>query len=308
MRSRRLRLAGLRRVREWHADRMQHARFDSDEPGDFWVPSRPWARAWVDGARRYWPLVIEDYQQRVREYHSEQYEDESDAFLLMGPVRLIVVVSLIHAWVFAVATEGPIEVLVAERWEDQTLSAYSIQHAPNHEQQARIAAGIEPEYKLIDDSDMVNSFDDRRHSDGSKDPFANRRVPGAHMKGWDIADSDSRLLQLRDALAEMRDRRLDRRRLRVLREELEVLETAPDLAARGLKFEGFIERLLAAHGCQVERGKHRPGEQVDLFVHRPFRALVECRWTNDPVDRNAITELVAKLSRDRPAVVSGLYV
>jgi hypothetical protein len=39
-----------------------------------------------------------------------------------------------------------------------------------------------------------------------------------------------------------------------------------------------MRELLSAHGFEVEKGKHREGEQVDLFVHRPIRALVECRW------------------------------
>jgi len=284
---------------------VQHARFDSDA---FWVPSRAWARAWAEGASRYWPLVIEDYRQRVRDYYSEQYADEPNAFLLMGPIRLVVVVSLIHAWVFAKATEGPTEVVVDERWEDPTLSRLAIQRAPNREEQARDTAGIGPEYELIDDHDMVEAASDRHHSDGSQDPFVGQRIPNVWMVGWDIADQHANRLQLRDSLDSALGRRLDRRRLRLLRDELRRLESATDPSARGLAFEALIEGLLAAHGCEVERGKHRPGEQVDLFVHRPFRALVECRWTAESVGAPAITLLIGKLTRDRPAVVAGLYI
>jgi Restriction endonuclease len=284
---------------------VQHARFDTEA---FWIPSRAWARAWTEGAPRYWSLVIEDYRERVRDYHSEQFVDEPDAFPLMGPVHLVVVVSLIHAWVFAAATEGPTEVVVDERWEDPTLSALAIQRAPNREEQARTVAGIGPEYELIYDQDMVQDSSDRRHADGSQDPFASQRIRGVWMVGWNIADAHASQLDLRDTLSSALGRRLDRRRLRLLRNELKDLEIATDRPARGLAFEAFIERLLTAHGCKVERGKHRPGEQVDLFVHRPFRALVECRWTTEPVDAPAITLLIGKLTRDRPALVVGLYV
>ncbi len=43
-------------------------------------------------------------------------------------------------------------------------------------------------------------------------------------------------------------------------------------------------------------------------MHRPIRALVECRWYADPVGRPAVTELIGKLTRDRPAIVAGIYV
>ena len=75
---------------------MARARFDSDEKWAWWVPSRQWARAWVDGARQYWALVIDDYRGRVTDYYHERYQDNPDAFWLMKPAHVVVAVCFIH--------------------------------------------------------------------------------------------------------------------------------------------------------------------------------------------------------------------
>jgi hypothetical protein len=76
---------------------------------------------------------------------------------------------------------------------------------------------------------------------------------------------------------------------------------------RGNRFEPWIADLLTAHGCQVERGVTRDGEQVDLFVHKPFRAIIECRWQIPALQPRALSDLLAKLSR-RPAIAAGIYI
>jgi hypothetical protein len=128
------------------------------------------------------------------------------------------------------------------------------------------------------------------------------------MVGWELADHHEWTRGLGESLEELRGYGIDRVRLRELADEFRTLDAMDNPNARGLKLEPFIRELLAAHGFEVEKGKHREGEQVDLIVHRPIRALVECRWYAEPVGRPAITELIGKLTRDRPAIVSGIYV
>jgi hypothetical protein len=133
-------------------------------------------------------------------------------------------------------------------------------------------------------------------------------VPGVQMPGWALADNHVNRRKLADAFNAMVHRRFDRSALRQLRLELAELDGHPNPRARGLKFQSFVQGLLAAHGCDVEIGKHIRGEQVDVMVHRPFRALLECRWAKDPVGVEAVSLLISKLTRDRPAIVAGLYV
>jgi hypothetical protein len=199
-------------------------------------------------------------------------------------------------------------VTVYELWEHSDLSLSEFHHAPNQEEQVRSAAGISEDADLIwSEPRVINALDSKKRKDFA-DPFLNARIPGLTMPGWKIADEDSRQSEFREAINELLDRRLDVVALSALREELETLRNMKRTQQRGLSFEAFVEQLFLAHGCEVERGKHREGEQIDLFVHRPFRALVECRWQAKPVGVPAVTGLVAKLTRDRPSIVSGIYI
>lgn len=277
--------------------------------GNWWVPDLECAQVWERSARPYWQLVIGDYRDRVRTYYADQYEDEPDAFPIMRPIGIYVVVSLARSWVFATRSKSDTdEIVVDARWEDGILAASELLHEPNHEHQARAVAGLDDDYELLEATDMTQSTQ-MRHGGGMLiDPFDNMRAPGIHMVGWNLADFHARRQKIEGELAAMRSRRLDRRQLRQLTMEFQDLTRQASPQQRGLRFEDFMQRLLSAHGCEVERGKHRPGEQVDLFVHRPFRALVECRWQEEPVGAPAIALLIAKLTRDRPAIVAGLYV
>jgi Restriction endonuclease len=281
-------------------------RFDDGSP---FRASRSWAQAWVDGAKRYWQLVLDDYRERTNIYYADKVAANPSAFSLIAPTEILVIVSLVKSWTFARPSDRD-DVRLVERWEDDVLAQASILHAPDHEAQVRERLGITDEYRLLNETDMVQraSWDSPLRGGSPRDPFENMRFPGHHMEGWDLADRDNYLADLRDALDGMMHRRLDRGALKELRSELERVESMSDAAARGLQFESFIERLLRAHGCDVERGKGRPGEQVDLFVHRPFRSLVECRWRDDRVDVSAVALLIAKLTRERPAIVTGIYV
>lgn len=281
---------------------MASVRFGS-EADAWWLPSRQWVAAWLEETQAYWPLVLYDYRQRVGTYYSDQARDSPAAFPLMLPTRIVVVVSLLQAWVFAAPAEGD-EVEVREMWEDPILANWDTLHAPNLEGQVRAAAGLSRELRLIHTEDV------HQLSAGTQGGLpTHRRIPGLAMRGWDLADQHDQSRAISEGLDEFRGYSMDRARLRELADELGTLDAMNNNPnARGLKLELFIRELLAAHGFEVEKGKHREGEQVDLFVHRPIRALVECRWYADPVGRTAITELIGKLTRDRPAIVSGMYV
>jgi hypothetical protein len=281
-------------------------RFESE--GDaWWLPSRQWVAAWLEGARAYWRLVLGDYRERVDNYYGNQAVDSPESFPLMRPTRIVVVVSLLRAWVFAAPAEVD-EVEIREMWEDPILANWDTLHAPNLEPQVRAVAGLSRDLELIDTED-VQQLAAVTKGTLPTHAWVNRRIPGLSMFGWDLADRHDQFRRLGEDLAEFRGYGINRARLRELADELGTLDAMDDKPnARGLKLEPFMRELLAAHGFEVEKGKHREGEQVDLIVHRPIRALVECRWYADPVGRTAITELIGKLTRDRPAIVSGIYV
>ena len=286
---------------------MARATFDSDEPWAWWLPNREWARAWVEGADAYWRLVLNDYRERVQLYFQGRYESEPASFPLMGPTHILLVVCFFHSWTFAAPAEAD-QVTVVELWEDDEFPETDLAHAPDLESRARRVAHVSDEYELI--WDEQNQSFGRHNVSGTADPYLNRRITGLMMVGWTLADGDATNRDLRTAIDAFRGRSLDRPALAPLRSELEDMRQWPTSRAqeRGRAFDGFIERLLNAHGCDVEKGKFRTGEQVDVFVHRPFRALVECRWEAEPVGAVPITLLIGELNRDRPSIVSGVYV
>jgi hypothetical protein len=280
-------------------------RFDSEAEA-WWLPSREWVTAWLEGARTFWPLVLSDYRERVTKYYANHARDSPNAFPLMRPTRIVVVVSLLRAWVFAAPAEAD-EVEIREMWEDPILADWDTLQAPNLEAQVREVAGLPAEPELID-TDDIQQLAAVNQGTLATSVWDNRRTPAFGVVGWELADHHDWRRGLEESLEELRGYGIDRARLRELADELGTLDAMDNPNARGLKLEPFIRELLAAHGFEVEKGKHREGEQVDLIVHRPIRALVECRWYADPVGRPAITELIGKLTRDRPAIVSGVYV
>ena len=286
---------------------MVYIRFDSEGDWAWWVPSREWAGAWAKGAVAHWTLVVGDYRSRVRDYYNTKFVVSPATFPLMSPTSLSIVVCFYGFWVFAETSSSDL-VTVYELWEHPDISHSEFRHAPNQEEQVRSSAGISEGADLIwSEPRVINALDSKKHKDFD-DPFVNARIPELTMPGWIIADADSRESEFFEVMSELMDRQLDVFALSALGEELKTLRNMKRKQARGLSFEAFIERLFLAYGCEVERGKHREGEQIDLFVHRPFRALVECRWQAKPVGVPAVTGLVAKLTRDRPSIVSGIYI
>jgi len=255
---------------------------------------------------------MEDYREHVRGYYADDFEDDPDAFPFMRPTRICIVASLARVWVFAAANEeGEDEQIIETRWEDERLATLEILHSPKHEQEVRAVGVVGDEYKLIDASPLTAYIGpDNPHSDNPENPFRFIvRSPGVGMPGWDLAELHASNLQLKNAIDALQNRQIDKRALRQLRQELAELDRLTKRQHRGHKFQDFMLRLLAAHGCKAEIGKHRPGEQLDVFVHRPFRALVECRWTkpNKPVGATDVANLIIKLMRGRP-IVAGIYV
>lgn len=285
-----------------------------------WVPSRAWADAWVAGAAEAWPLAVADYRARVRDYHADRLVENSQHFPLMQQLEIVIVVTMSQSWAFArvAGQEGDdsdlsVMVRIDERWEDPALSDYQFRHAPNQEDQVRTLAGLlYDEWFLVEadkNLDQLIIGTDAHKSDGSPNPFDRWRVDYlSRTKGWELADLDARKHDFVSSLDRIVGKSIDRSALLRLRGELVRLEQMIEANDRGRALEPFMQAVLQAHGATVERGKGREGEQVDLFVHRPFRALVECRWSKPPVKRPAITELIAKLRRDRPVVVMGIYV
>lgn len=273
------------------------------------------------GAVRSWPLAVADYRDRVRDYHADRFLESPQHFPLMQPLELVVVVTMSQSWTFARVVDHqeqgdndlPVTVRVEERWEDAALSDDKFRHAPNQEGQIRTSARLERGHWVLVDADKDLSqlvMGTNAHgSDGFADPFDHWRVSYLGVrKGWQLADTDARKHDVVSALERVVGNYIDRATLAVLSRELVDLEQIVNPNDRGRALEPFVQAVMQAHGATVERGRGRGGEQVDLFVHRPFRALVECRWSAPPVKRPAITDLLAKLLRDRPAVIMGIYV
>ena len=80
---------------------MQNCRFDDGSPG---TPTREWAEAWETNAPAYWLQVLADYRDRVDTYYRDAAEDNPEAFPLMRPTTVRIVVSLVRYWIFAGAS------------------------------------------------------------------------------------------------------------------------------------------------------------------------------------------------------------
>lgn len=267
--------------------------------------TRAWAERVADEAPGYYVEVLSDYRNRVAEFHTDVAAGVPDAFPWLAPTRVVVLCTQPAIWVFATPADGGVdEVLVDQQWEHPTLASPDVWSVPDPEVFVREQSALPlPDWSCIDVIDFRSTFVDPNLS-----LFANRRLPGMYVAGWILADDDRKGVEISDMVKGRSGRGIDRAALRSVSGRFADLEGITDPHARGQAFETWMTELLGAHGCAVERGKHVPGEQVDIFVHRPFRALVECRWRSNPAGRDAIDMLVGKLRRERPATVIGLSV
>jgi len=272
---------------------------------DTFQPPKAWAERFVREAPAYYLEMLADYRQRVGEYHAEAANLYPEKFPWLNGTDLLVVCVLTGCWVFARESDsGEDRVEFVERWEDPVLASPDAWTAPSHEE--FIVRHIDVDlagWTRVADYDVrsVNLI-------ASWGPFENRRHPGHFVEGWDLADRDETGRQLEMALNELAGPSVDRLAVRAVASAFEELEAVGDRQRRGLAFEDWLMALLEAHGCDAEKGKHIPGEQSDIFVHRPFRALIEARWRAQPAGVEAVTGIVAKLRRERPAMVIGVFV
>jgi hypothetical protein len=277
--------------------RAQQLTFEAAEP---LVPSRHYAKAWAQTVPEFWMRYLTAYRARVQDVYHELAAQDDIAFPLVGPVEILAVASLAREWIFMRPATAD-HVTLLERWEDPLLARTDMQTRVDHERRVRHLLGVG------DDFDLIHSCAFSQRLDVSDIP----RLNGTELLGgMDAADSDAAraldMPRLRNLERRLRGRHIDDRALAESRAEFfEIRELVP--RQRGLRFEALVTSLLAAHGCTVERGVARSGEQVDIFVHSPFRAIIECRWSSNRLQPRALNDLAAKLGR-RPAIVAGIYI
>ncbi|MET7501993.1 restriction endonuclease [Streptomyces microflavus] len=266
------------------------------------VPSRAYATGWPTYARQRWERFLASYRERVADLYSDLAGQHPECFTLQGPLDVRVVVSLTREWVFIkpAATDC---LTLDERWQDQQLAHRSMYSRADHERGVRDAADVDDSYELFEDQDLSQRLVDL-HMPPSVEP-ANPDFFGREAADLDAATA-IKAPELRDAIAAMMGRALDRHALAKLEGQLEFIANLPP-KQRGKSFETWFGSLLEAHGCQVEPGRTHEGEQVDFFVHQPFRAVIECRWKKSRLQPRELADLTAKLNR-RPAIIAGIYV
>lgn len=271
--------------------------FDDGPP---FVPSREYAASWADTAPAYWERFIAAYRERVTEVYATLAQEHYDRFRLALPTAILTVACLAREWTFFRRSDHD-QVIVRELWEHPALARSDLYARADHEDVVRQVAQIGPEWELLYSLDFANRVDVQspRRVDGGIDWWAH-----------EFADADAgsaiEAPRLERLIRGLQGRDLDDDALAALRVEFAGIA---DLAGapRGRRFEAFVVDLLRAHGCRVEQGKARIGEQVDIFVEAPFRAIIETRWSKQRLSARELGDLTRKL-RKRPAIVAGIYV
>ncbi|MFI1585037.1 restriction endonuclease [Embleya sp. NPDC020630] len=271
------------------------------EDASVFVPSRAYAEGWASYTRQQWSIHLTAYRQRVEDLYEELVDAHAASFVLLGPVEILVVVSLVREWVFVRPAPQDVVTLL-ERWEDPQLARWDMATRADHERRVRDIAAVDDGFTLLETYELGQRFDiDRAPDIGTSN---------AHHWGRETADRHAQsamtMSGLKDAIAALTGRGIDRKALASLRGRLAEIRELKD-GVRGTRFEAWFGDLLTAHGCEVERGKKRDGEQIDFFVHKPFRAIIECRWQKPALQPRALSDLTGKLGR-RPSIVAGLYV
>lgn len=261
----------------------------------FTVPDRSWAEQWPSGFREAMPVYLEAFRGYVRNYYAAEYARDPSAFLLARPVEVVAVASLARIWVF-MRKAGADTVTVIEAWNDKRIADYDfIEARPNE----RIVADVADSF--LDDPAGWELHDEITFSPATSSvPNFIWLWPDRARAEADLNAQSQRLMQNFD------EGPIDGQALSKVQREFARLEASGERTARGIAFDGLVRDLLSAHGCDVEKGKHRPGEQVDVLMVEPDMAVIECRWTSGPTDSNAVHVLMGKVEK-RPPIVSGLY-
>ncbi|MCZ4102559.1 restriction endonuclease [Streptomyces sp. H39-C1] len=266
------------------------------------VPSRAFALGWPQYTQERWARFLAAYRERVGAVYEDLADQHPATFTLLRPLDLLIVVSMVGEWAF-IRPARVDTVTLRERWEHPQLAQWDMVRRADHERIVRDIEGVSNDFDL---------YEVIEHGQRLFDLTAAPNVASANAEyfGRELADLHAadalRQPELQKALAALTGRSIDEAALRSLRdrlEEIRVLKGAP----RGKRFETWLGELLAAHGCDVEPGTTKDGEQIDFFVHKPFRAVIECRWKGSRLQPRELADLTAKLGR-RPAVVAGIYV
>ncbi|WP_431985390.1 restriction endonuclease [Streptomyces qinglanensis] len=265
------------------------------------VPSRAYAEGWPAFTLERWTRLLSSYRQRVSDLYAELADEQPDCFHLLRPIQVRVVVSLVKEWVFirAAKVDG---IALEERWEDPHLAGRDMFSRADHERVVREVVGVEDDYKLFGHEEMDQRFD--------LDQAPHVELSNPEFFGREQADLDAHAAidapRWQRAFDALTGRTIDEEGLEKLRTQLEIISELQG-TRRGNRFERWFGELLMAHGCQVEPGVTSDGEQVDFFVHKPFRAVIECRWKQGRLQPRELADLTAKLNR-RPAIIAGIYV
>ncbi len=265
------------------------------------VPSRAYAEGWPAFARQRWELILASYRERVGTLYEELAEQHPDCFDLLQPLEIRIVISRVKEWIFTKPADAD-HLVLEERWEDPLLSHRDMYKRADHERVVRDIAGVSDSYELFKTEELSMRFDlGGAPNVGIYNPKVFGREHADLNAGTAIAQP-----KWQKAIDELMGRSIDEEALARLRSQLEVVAELQG-TRRGNRFETWFGELLAAHRCEVEPGVTRDGEQIDFFVHKPFRAVIECRWKQDRLQPRELADLTAKLSR-RPAIIAGIYV
>lgn len=264
--------------------------------------TREWASLWPEEFRAYFWEEVAAYRERVERYYQDAADGGPEYFPWLDPTDALAIGSLSRIWLFSRSGDGEDRLKVIEAWDDPVLADRELLDAPNHEERVRSHLGIDDDYKLVW-SDLT--WDAAALKPATPGRMYASRIPGEW--GRRVADGDHGHWAIAEAFKPLESRPMDRKQLSRLADQLDALDGSDNCSVRGLDFERFLADTFEAHGATVIRGKPQAGEQVDLIVSKPFRALVECRWRSGPVGAPEIGDLVRKLRR-RPAIVAGIYV
>lgn len=264
--------------------------------GDQLVPTHEYARAWEAEFPQRFPEYIAAYRERVGTFWPDLAAVYPEAFRLREPVEVVGIATLASVWFFARPSPTDQDIVrVIALWEHPELDTWDMQQAPPEHQRRRmveVALDGDESYRMLYGYGLAG------HTANLDRPMW---LPASlWLTSWRLADDDAEV-------AAAMTRHLDRAGLATARARLDALRTEPNSQKRGKQLEQAIVDVLAAHGAEVELGQLGQGEQVDVFILRPFFALLECRWRKKPVEPRDISDLIVKL-RHRPPAVAGLYV
>ncbi|MEU3401327.1 restriction endonuclease [Streptomyces filamentosus] len=267
---------------------------------DWWVPSQEYVDSWQPYTRSRWEAILASYRERAAEY-PDLTKAHPEEFALLGPVELRIVVCLVGEWTF-IRPAAQDAITLDERWDAPQLSTRGLLNRADAESIVRRVTAVGDDFELLQAEDYTRKLDVKNalsFHDGNERYDAREK-----------ADQDARNAvkapQWREAIDALTGRTIDHATLAKLRERLEEIRQLK-AGARGNQFEPWVGELLQAHGCEAEGGKKHLGEQVDFFVHKPFRAIIECRWQRARLQPRALNDLTGKLAR-RPAIIAGIYV